>query len=58
MKKKKTHFILGVNDKKQTVTACGLRAAKDGIIHMPAQNITCKNCGKVLRRLTFLMITA
>lgn len=43
--KKKTHYISGQKNG-HTVTACGLNAAKDGIIHVPKSMATCKNCKK------------
>jgi len=41
---RKTHYILGQNNKHETTTACGLRAGKDGIIHVPKRRANCKNC--------------
>lgn len=41
--RKITHYILGQKNG-ITITACGLPAGKDGIIHVPKSQATCKRC--------------
>lgn len=43
MKSRKMHYINGQKNG-TTVTACGLIAGKDGVVHVPQSKANCKNC--------------